>query len=307
MRAVIAGVLARHVLRVDPDPAVIEAAIATRQQRAAAPPARPGGVALIPVRGVIAPHMNLLSEMSGGTDFDSLTRALHAAAAERPKAIVLDVDSPGGNVAGATEFAREVLKVRAQVPVIAQVSHLMGSAAYWFGACATEIVASPSSLVGAVGVYTIYDDVSKALEAEGVTRHVIAAGEFKGEGVDGGPLSAEARTHREAIVGKYYASFLKDVAAGRGVSVDTVRATYGKGRVLDVDGALQAGMITRVGTLADTLDRLGVAPAAAMTEPAPALARATAQEPATGATAQERAAIIAEQLSLTQRLIEMSL
>jgi ClpP class serine protease len=83
--------------------------------------------------------MNLLSEVSGGTTFEALTKQLQAAVADPDvKTIVFDVDSPGGNVAGASEFAREVLRARATKPIIVQAHHLLASAAYWPMAGATE-------------------------------------------------------------------------------------------------------------------------------------------------------------------------
>jgi signal peptide peptidase SppA len=292
-RVVVAEVLARRIAGERADGEDIAAAVAARRPTTTAT----GGVEVIPVHGMIAPRANLLSDISGGTTFEGLSDTLRAAVAARPRAIVLDINSPGGNVAGAHEFAREVLAARAQVPIVAQAHHLMGSAAYWIGSAATEIVASPSSLVGGIGVYTLYSDISAALERRGVKQTLIAGGgEYKGEGADGGPLSDSALAHRKAVVDGFAMQFLTDVAAGRGVDVATVRDTFGKGRVMRAPDALQAGMVNRVATLYDTIARLGgnvTAPASAV---ALGTAAATAHEPQ--ATAHERAAFIAEQLDL---------
>jgi signal peptide peptidase SppA len=290
MRRVIAGVLARRMVGQDGDPDQIAAAV---KMRKVTEPTAGNGVAVIPVYGVIAPRMNLMTEMSGGTSYDLLTSQLHEAVATNPKAIVFDVDSPGGNVAGATEFAREVLKARTRVPIIAQANHLMASAAFWLGACATEVIASPSSLVGSIGVYTIYQDMSAALEQLGIKREVIAAGKFKGEGVDGGALTDDARAHRQSIVDGYYGKFVGDVAKGRGVTVEVVTARYGQGRVVAAGEALAAGMVDRIATLSETVSRF-LDPAVAGTGIPRATAPATAQE-LSGATAQERAAISAQE------------
>ena len=270
------------------DAPTIAAAVARRKNDT---PTFNQGVAVIPIYGVIAPRMNLMSEMSGGTTFEMLTGQLHEALAQKPQAIVFDVDSPGGNVAGATEFAREVLKARTQVPVIAQANHLMASAAYWVGSCATEIVASPSAMVGGIGVYNIHNDISKALEQMGIKRDVISAGKYKGEGVDGGPLTEEARAHRQDLVDTTYGRFIGDVAIGRGVSTDTVRSKYGHGRVLHADAALDAGMITRIGTIADTLSRFIL--------PTTTAVAVTPQEP-TRFTGQDHAAFVRQQLELAR-------
>jgi signal peptide peptidase SppA len=301
MRALIGELLARRLVGQRATEEEISAAVGARRQKVGAS----GGIAVIPIHGVISPRMNMLSEMSGGATCDGISADLSEALATSPRAIVLDIDSPGGNVAGGHELAREVLAARAKVPVIAQSNHLMGSLAYWIGSCATEIVASPSSLVGSVGVYTLYNDISAALDQMGIKRTLIAGGgAYKGEGADGGPLSEEALAHRKAIVGGFADQFLADVAAGRGVEVGIVRETYGQGRVFRAPEALRVGMVNRIGTLHETIARLGGSVAA----PAPLAARttppATAQEPPLAATAQEHAAIVAEQLELVRLLVE---
>src|SRR5262245_39007036 len=120
MRTVIAGILARRISGEEPDEDGIAAALVARSNRGVATTGTENTVAVIPAYGVIAPRMNMFSEISGGATFEGLTAQLHdALAVSSVKTIVFDVDSPGGNVAGATEFAREVMKARSQVKVIA--------------------------------------------------------------------------------------------------------------------------------------------------------------------------------------------
>src|SRR5262249_19534382 len=137
------------------DEGQVAAAVASRSV-ARSRPTTSGALAVLPIHGVIMPRANMLNAMSGGTSFDALTVALRAAVADNGiNTIILDIDSPGGSVAGATEFAHELRKARTIKRVIAQSEHTMASAAYWIGANATKIVASPSSFVGSIGVYTI--------------------------------------------------------------------------------------------------------------------------------------------------------
>lgn len=314
MRAIIAGILARRIAGDDDDDEVAVFAQQARDTRAIPHPSG-GVVAVIPLTGVVAPRMNLFSEMSGGTTFEALTKQLQAAVADpNVKTIVFDVDSPGGNVAGASEFAREVLRARTQKPIIAQSQHLMASAAYWPMAGATEIVASPSSLVGAIGVYTIYDDISAALEQLGITREVFAAGKYKAEGVGGTGLTADARAHITTLIDGAYGRFVGDVAKGRGVTPAAVRAGYGEGRALDAEAAKAAGLIDRIATLGETLARLTatatttvvIGKAAADTEP-PAT---TLQEPPPAATSQESPAappgdVTAEAMAFEHQLLDL--
>jgi signal peptide peptidase SppA len=307
MRTLIAGILARRVAGEDADVEAIARARALQETRAVAVPDG-GSVALIGLSGVIAPRMNMFSDISGGTTFEGLTKQLRQAVADpNVKTIVFDVDSPGGNVAGATEFAGEVLRARASKPVIAQANHLMASAAYWAMAGATEIVASPSSLVGSIGVFLLYDDISAALEQLGVKRELFSAGKYKAEGAGGIGLSDDARAHLQQLIDGAYGRFVGDVAKGRHVTPAAVRNGFGEGRVLDVDAAKAAGLIDRIATLDDTLARVtrsARSRGAVAEDPPPA----TSQElPPAGATDQAPAAVPHDPafIALEQRVLAL--
>lgn len=288
--ALIVGILANRAAGDEPDEAGIAAAAQAREGRTL-PVASGGQVVVIPIKGVIAPRMNLFSDISGGTTFEALGQAVEDAADDaKVKAIVFDVDSPGGNVAGATIFHQQVLKAKAKKPVIGQVQYLGASAAYWALSACSEIVAAPESLVGSIGVYAVHDDISEALALRGIKRNVLSAGKYKAEGVDGGPLTEDARAHVQTLIDGAYGRFVGDVARGRGVKPADVRAGYGEGRVVGTDQALALGMIDRIATLQETLARVTspsglargaiVAPSAATDqEQPPRAAAATSQEP----------------------------
>jgi signal peptide peptidase SppA len=248
-------------------------------------------VAIIPVHGVIAPRMNLFSEISGGATFEGAGAALEEAV-QRPdvSTILLDIDSPGGSVAGASEFARQVLAARTKKRIIAHAHYQMCSAAYWFGACATEVVAAPSAVAGSIGVYTVHEDLSKMLDELGVKVTYVAAGKFKVDGNETEPLSDTARARMHALVESNYQRFVADVALGRGRTVEAVTNGFGQGTVLTADECLAAGMIDRIATFEDTLARVlpsHAVPLSAAVPPA-RLAPVTSQEPSP-ATDQERA------------------
>jgi signal peptide peptidase SppA len=217
----------------------------------------PGGVALIPLHGVIAPRMNLLSDISGGTTFEAASTALAQAVANpNVSTIVLDIDSPGGSVTGATEFAQRLRQARAIKPIVAVANFQMCSAAYWVGSCATEVVASPSSQLGSIGVYTIHEDLSAALEQLGVKLTYISAGKFKVEGMSGQPLTDSAKARVQAQVDDAFNRFVGDVAAGRRTTAAAIRGGYGQGAVVSAEEAQTLGMIDRLATLEETIARV---------------------------------------------------
>lgn len=304
MRAVIAGILAGRLAGREPDPAAIAAALVNRKNL---PQPAGGAVAVIPIYGVIAPRANLLSDFSGGTTFDVLTSQLHEALANKAiKTIVFDVDSPGGNVAGATEFAREVMKARTKKPVVAVAQYLMASAAYWAMAGATEIYAAPSALVGSVGVYTIHEDLSKALEMAGIKITYISAGKYKVDGNETEPLSKDTAARIQAKVDEPFARFKSDVSKGRGVPLAEVDAGYGEGDVVSAAEALRLGMIDGIATLDETIARV-MAPAdgARAAQHSPTTA-ATLQEPSP-ATSQEPTSDAHWQNTVTGELLQLDL
>jgi signal peptide peptidase SppA len=244
------------------------------------------GAAVIPIHGVLAPRMNAMSDISGGATYEQASQALAECMAKPDVGtIVLDVDSPGGSVLGASEFAREVLAARTKKRIVAHANYEMCSAAYWIASCATEIVASPSAMVGSVGVYSIHEDLSAALEQLGVKLTYVSAGKFKVDGNSSEPLSDSARARLQGLVDAHYARFVGDVAKGRGVTDSAVRGGFGEGSTLTADEAMAAGLVDRLGTFEETLARVlpsSTAPVALAPSP-----RDTPQEPRQ-ATGQDR-------------------
>jgi signal peptide peptidase SppA len=192
-----------------------------------------GGVAVIPIRGVIAHRMGGMDDMSGGTSAERISAMLKQVSADESiSTIVYDIDSPGGTVPGVQELASQMFALRGVKTQIAQVNDLAASAAYWLASQADEIVSLPSGSAGSIGVFTVHQDLSKALEAEGIKIDVIKAGKYKTEGNPFEPLSEESRAFIQARVDEAYSQFVKDVARGRGVNASDVKGGYGDGRVL---------------------------------------------------------------------------
>lgn len=229
----------------------------------AAPASRSvGSVAVIPIYGVISQRMNLMSDISGGTSIEQLTAAYRSALNDPGvSAIVFDVDSPGGAVEGVPELAAEILAGRKTKKTVAVANSFAASAAYWLAASAGEIVVTPSGAVGSIGVFAAHEDMSKALENEGVKVSLVSAGKFKVDGNPYEPLSETARADLQARVDEYYGMFVKAVGKGRSASQESVRGGFGEGRMVIASDAVKQGMADSIGTLDQTLERLGAGPA----------------------------------------------
>ena len=227
---------------------------------AMAAPARSGGsVAILSLFGTISQRMNVMSDFSGGTSTEKFTQSFRTAMADSSvKAVVLNVDSPGGTIYGVDELATEVFKARGQKQIVAIANSLSASAAYWIASAAEEFNVTPGGEVGSIGVFAAHTDESKSAEMEGVKTTLISAGKFKTEGNPYEPLSDEARAAMQTRVDDYYGMFVDAVARNRGVTAGRVKTGYGQGRVMGAADALKAGLVDRVATLDQVLGRLGV-------------------------------------------------
>jgi len=232
----------------------VQARITKQQERDVA--RREGSVAVLPLRGVIANRMNLMSEISGGTSSEGFGKRFDAAVDDaQVKAVIVDVDSPGGVVTGTDELSAKVFAARGKKPIIAHVNGIAASAAYWIATAADEVVVTRSSEVGSIGVIGIHDDVSAALEKLGVKKTLISAGKFKTEGHPFGPLSEEALAHRQERVASYYDDFVRAVARNRNTTLTAVRDGYGQGRMVRAEAAVAEGMADTIATLDETIAR----------------------------------------------------
>jgi len=239
----------------EPDPAMLAAYQEERQKRQAQSGGARGGVAVIPLYGILCPRANMLTEFSGGTSLEGWTRQFNELVADESiSAIVIDCYSPGGMTYFVQETWTAIMAARGVKKVVAQVNPECGSAAYWLATAAQEIVVCPSGQTGSVGVYAKHEDDSAAQEREGVKVTKIAAGEHKAE-LDG-PLSEEAHAWVLSQVNIEYQNFLQAVAKGRGRTVADVKANFGGGRMLMSGQAKAAGMVDRIATLDETIARL---------------------------------------------------
>lgn len=229
----------------------------SRKQMAAA--STGSGIAVLPLYGVVTQRGNMVDDISGPgssstQQFTSILRQMLAD--DTVGQILIDIDSPGGSVYGVSELASEIVKARAQKPVIAVANSLAASAAYWIGCSASEFYVTPGGEIGSIGVWQAHFDYSKALEEDGVKPTLISAGKYKVEGNPYVPLDEQAQAFMQSRVDDYYNAFIEAVAKGRGVSVADVRTGMGEGRVLGAEAALAAGMVDGIATFDDVLAKM---------------------------------------------------
>jgi len=216
------------------------------------------GVAIISVEGVLAKRANLFMDISGGTSMQLLERDINVAMEDPDvKSLLFYIDSPGGTVDGTQELANHIHSLKGRKPMTSYAESLMGSAAYWIGSAADEIVMSgDTTQVGSIGVVATHIDVSKAEERIGVKTTEIVAGKYKRIASQYAPLSEEGRATIQDIVDHVYSIFIRDVARNRGVSEEKVLGNMADGRIFLGQKAINAGLVDRMETLDQTVGRL---------------------------------------------------
>jgi capsid assembly protease len=206
------------------------------------------GVAVIRVRGAMVKEADYWSWYFNESTYEGIRVDIQAALDDADaRAIVLDVDSPGGTVDGALELADFVHAAAAKKPIYAFANGQMTSAALKFASQAKEISAVRTAEVGSIGVRAVHVDYSVMDERLGVKITHLTAGKYKALGNDSEPLSDEARAYFQAILDRYYTIFVDTVARGRGMTAEQVLA-MADGRIYVAEEAVEIGMIDRLDT-----------------------------------------------------------
>jgi signal peptide peptidase SppA len=202
------------------------------------------GVGILPLQGPIFGKSNLMTMLSGATSLEMLQSEFRSLMSDDSiHSILLDVDSPGGTSDLVKEFADELYQARDEKPIYAIANTLSGSAAYYLMSQATQSYATPSAMVGSIGVYSVHEDQSEADQKAGRKFTFVSAGPYKTEGNPHAPLSEEGRQFRQSVADEIYEEFLGAVSRGRNVELETVRSGFGQGRVLTASKALEENMI----------------------------------------------------------------
>ncbi|HLZ73330.1 MAG TPA: signal peptide peptidase SppA [Dehalococcoidia bacterium] len=164
------------------------------------------------------------------------------------RALVLDIDSPGGSASESDYLYGQIRRAAARKPVIAFIRGTGASGAYFIACAGQRIIAQRSSIIGSIGVITIRPQVQELLEKIGVKVSVTATGPLKGMGLPFREESEQEKAKNEALVGAFFEHFIDVVAAGRKVSKETVRG-WATGEVFWAPQALERGMVDELGDL----------------------------------------------------------
>ncbi len=212
-------------------------------------------VALIYAQGPMFKGANLMVELSGATSYAILARDLQSAL-DSPSidAIMLCIDSPGGEAHGCDELAAAIYAARGVKPIEAYVSGFAASGGYWLASATSKITVSDLGTVGSIGAVLGVVDRRKADERNGVTRVEFVSSQSPGKRPD--IQTDEGKARIQKFVDDIGAVFVAAVAKHRGVSVDDVIAKFGAGGMEVGANAVAAGMADKVGQFEAALSAL---------------------------------------------------
>ncbi len=214
------------------------------------------GVAVIPVKGVLTKGISFFSFLFGGSSMKQIGIAFQAALDDpEVKAILLDVDSPGGTVDGTEELAQAIYDARGKgKPIWAYTDGMMDSGAYWIASAAERIyISGDTPEVGSIGVVATHIDQSKADEAFGEKWTEITAGKYKRIASGHAPLTEEGAAYIQDQVDYIYSKFVDTVARNRNADHDSAMA-MADGKIFIGWQAVTIGLVDGVEAFSDLIN-----------------------------------------------------
>lgn len=193
------------------------------------------GIAVIKVSGPLFRYANLMTKICGATSYELLAQDFNKALQDvNIKGILLDVDSPGGEVNGCSEIADMIYQARGQKPIIAYASGACCSGAYWIASACDKILAADTAILGSIGVVSIFekDDDDKTIEI------VSSQSPNKRPDIN----TEEGKAKIQARVDELAEVFIAKVARNRGITAIDVVEKFGAGDVSVGQHAVRSGL-----------------------------------------------------------------
>jgi protease-4 len=200
-------------------------------------------VQVVDIEGELVDSRPLLEELKRYEDSNSV------------RAILLNIDSPGGGVAVSQEIYAEVRRLREQKnkTIIAYMSSVGASGAYYVACAADRIIANPGTIIGSIGVIAEWVNYGDLFEWAKLKSVVLKTGEFKDTGSPVRNLTESERIYFQGLIDDMYVQFVEAVASGRNMELQEVR-TLADGRVFTGRDARERRLIDEIGNFQDAVD-----------------------------------------------------
>ena len=214
-------------------------------------------IAVISILGTLVRRTGAMDAASGLTSYASISAQINAAINDPSvDAVLLDIDSPGGEAGGAFDLADEIVSARSTKPIWAVANDDAFSAAYAIACSAERIYLTRTGGVGSIGVIALHVDQTQRDALDGYRYTAIYAGDRKNDLSPHLPLSNEASTALQTEVDRLYEMFVSTVATNRGLDAQAVRDT--QAGLFYAGDAIEAGFADAIGTADDALRALAM-------------------------------------------------
>ena len=205
---------------------------------------RRASVAIVEIHGVIGNHVKI-------PEFSRLIDSV--AGNQRLKALLLDIDSPGGSATGSEVLYRAIQRVAEEKPVYAYVRGMGASGGYYLACAASKVYALPTALVGSIGVIYLRPVLEQLLSKVGVDFSVYKSGEFKDmTGFWRSPTDRESEKFQE-LINEIFDNFVAVVAEGRSLDEAKVRE-IATGEIMTAQKGISQGLVDEIGDFKDALE-----------------------------------------------------
>jgi signal peptide peptidase SppA len=202
-----------------------------------------GAVAIIPIEGTLVHKGAWLDSYSGETSYEGIqTQVSRALRDDRVRGVVFEVDSFGGEVAGAFDTAEMIAELSAAKPTISILTDYALSGGYLLAAAARQIVLPETGYAGSIGVITMHVDFSRAIENDGVRVTVMSSGARKADGSPFKPLADDVRDRWQTDLDASRDLFAGAVARFRGRRLSKSAALATEADVFRGEAAVDAGL-----------------------------------------------------------------
>ena len=170
------------------------------------------------------------------------------------KAIILDINSPGGSVGAVQEMYSQIARIRKEkkIPFVALFGDVAASGGYYVAAACDKIVSHPGTLTGSIGVIFSVSNLEGLFGKIGYKMEAIKSGRYKDIASPARAMTADERALLQALIDDAYGQFLVAVGAGRGMAVDSVRP-LADGRIYTGSQAFKAGLVDQLGDSEDAI------------------------------------------------------
>jgi len=202
-------------------------------------------VAVVEIYGQIVDSRDVVRQLKKWTDDGAV------------KAIVLDIDSPGGGVAASQEMYEQVLKTREEGKiVVAGMRSVAASGAYYVACAADQIVANPGTLTGSIGVIVSFPTAQRLFDKIGIRWEIVKSGDLKDAGDWSHPMTPEEERMLKAVIDDTYEQFVETVAEGRGRTKEEIYP-LADGSIFTGRQARNLGLVDTLGTAEDAISLAG--------------------------------------------------